>query len=120
MFLLCPFPTPRVLFFFFNDTATTEIYTLSLHDALPISCAYGWLAICTFGRPLALLELPRVRRQRASRPRLAPRRPVSDPTPRSAVSPRESPGGRVGAHPRTRGRDRAAPGRASDHALAAS
>src|SRR5258708_25700550 len=28
------------LFFFFNDTATTEIYTLSLHDALPIS-AHG-------------------------------------------------------------------------------
>src|SRR2546427_8860889 len=28
-----------VLFFFFNDTATTEIYTLSLHDALPISSA---------------------------------------------------------------------------------
>src|SRR4051794_41627137 len=26
-------------FFFFNDTATTEIYTLSLHDALPISTA---------------------------------------------------------------------------------
>src|SRR5258708_23531502 len=26
-------------FFFFNDTATTEIYTLSLHDALPISRA---------------------------------------------------------------------------------
>ena len=25
-----------VFFFFFNDTATTEIYTLSLHDALPI------------------------------------------------------------------------------------
>src|ERR1039457_7659720 len=25
-----------VIFFFFNDTATTEIYTLSLHDALPI------------------------------------------------------------------------------------
>src|SRR5947208_13744570 len=30
-FCLLPF------FFFFNDTATTEIYTLSLHDALPIS-----------------------------------------------------------------------------------
>src|SRR5258707_6676163 len=30
MSLICPF------FFFFNDTATTEIYTLSLHDALPI------------------------------------------------------------------------------------
>src|SRR5258708_8073180 len=29
-----PLSTP--LFFFFNDTATTEIYTLSLHDALPI------------------------------------------------------------------------------------
>src|SRR3989475_12672290 len=28
---------PLSLFFFFNDTATTEIYTLSLHDALPIS-----------------------------------------------------------------------------------
>ena len=28
------------LFFFFNDTATTEIYTLSLHDALPI-CVGG-------------------------------------------------------------------------------
>src|SRR5258708_36259713 len=27
----------RSTFFFFNDTATTEIYTLSLHDALPIS-----------------------------------------------------------------------------------
>ena len=27
----------KVIFFFFNDTATTEIYTLSLHDALPIS-----------------------------------------------------------------------------------
>src|SRR2546429_9860263 len=29
--------TPLHIFFFFNDTATTEIYTLSLHDALPIS-----------------------------------------------------------------------------------
>src|SRR3712207_9471120 len=28
------------LFFFFNDTATTEIYTLSLHDALPICCHF--------------------------------------------------------------------------------
>src|SRR2546426_11926642 len=30
---------PLLSFFFFNDTATTEIYTLSLHDALPISRA---------------------------------------------------------------------------------
>src|SRR5256885_9498682 len=29
-------PVLMFLFFFFNDTATTEIYTLSLHDALPI------------------------------------------------------------------------------------
>src|SRR6185437_16982620 len=29
-------PTPPSHYFFFNDTATTEIYTLSLHDALPI------------------------------------------------------------------------------------
>src|SRR6266516_7743017 len=33
MYLIYP------VFFFFNDTATTEIYTLSLHDALPISSA---------------------------------------------------------------------------------
>src|SRR2546430_9839933 len=39
------------IFFFFNDTATTEIYTLSLHDALPISLLIpcdqgpGWLQL---------------------------------------------------------------------------
>src|SRR6266704_873405 len=33
-------------FFFFNDTATTEIYTLSLHDALPISIALTHFACC--------------------------------------------------------------------------
>ena len=39
-------------FFFFNDTATTEIYTLSLHDALPISSNSAsertttWLVAC--------------------------------------------------------------------------
>src|SRR2546426_595029 len=31
-----PLPPHHLFFFFFNDTATTEIYTLSLHDALPI------------------------------------------------------------------------------------
>src|SRR5690349_24841316 len=31
-----------LLFFFFNDTATTEIYTLSLHDALPICPRRRW------------------------------------------------------------------------------
>src|SRR5256885_15840016 len=37
-----------MFFFFFNDTATTEIYTLSLHDALPI---------CRLARPVRLLHL---------------------------------------------------------------
>src|SRR3712207_7954659 len=32
-------PYQAIVFFFFNDTATTEIYTLSLHDALPICCS---------------------------------------------------------------------------------
>src|SRR6476660_10600073 len=42
-FMLCfRFGRYVPVFFFFNDTATTEIYTLSLHDALPISLApYG-------------------------------------------------------------------------------
>src|ERR1022692_5230154 len=35
--LFCVVPFCFFFFFFFNDTATTEIYTLSLHDALPIS-----------------------------------------------------------------------------------
>src|SRR6266496_5606690 len=41
-------------FFFFNDTATTEIYTLSLHDALPISpsssSAWPWRPGATWRR----------------------------------------------------------------------
>src|SRR5690606_41218067 len=37
LFVVCPAPSSVISFiFFFNDTATTEIYTLSLHDALPI------------------------------------------------------------------------------------
>src|SRR5947208_16869474 len=35
---ICCFPS---IFFFFNHTATTEIYTLSLHDALPICLVIG-------------------------------------------------------------------------------
>src|SRR2546423_14932838 len=41
------------VFFFFNDTATTEIYTLSLHDALPIFSRSGWLwPVDAKGEPL--------------------------------------------------------------------
>src|SRR2546421_5230778 len=35
----------RSSFFFFNDTATTEIYTLSLHDALPIYIDNIWILL---------------------------------------------------------------------------
>src|SRR6202142_4610824 len=47
----CWFP-----FFFFNDTATTEIYTLSLHDALPISISFNLLD--PQGSPTARLYVP--------------------------------------------------------------
>src|SRR2546422_5696339 len=49
-------------FFFFNDTATTEIYTLSLHDALPISLRRG-------ARPVPL-RAARAALRRRSRPHL--------------------------------------------------
>src|SRR3989442_3471411 len=48
------------IFFFFNDTATTEIYTLSLHDALPILLVLRVVASVldgTFERLLLLLNL---------------------------------------------------------------
>src|SRR5690349_24032239 len=46
-----------VFFFFFNDTATTEIYTLSLHDALPISRARGLTELCALpGCPLRCIR----------------------------------------------------------------
>src|SRR5437870_13716520 len=38
LFYIIPRAAPFLSLFFFNDTAPTEIYTLSLHDALPISC----------------------------------------------------------------------------------
>src|SRR3989442_12388830 len=44
--------TSSVLFFFFNDTATTEIYTLSLHDALPISTSQKLPPIVTHGHAI--------------------------------------------------------------------
>src|SRR5256885_12171624 len=41
-----------LFFFFFNDTATTEIYTLSLHDALPIS----YYAVNDFDKTIAAMR----------------------------------------------------------------
>src|SRR2546426_3996519 len=58
-----PHPFLFFFFFFFNDTATTEIYTLSLHDALPIS------------RGFAFARAPLRRRWRARRARPHRRRP---------------------------------------------
>src|SRR3712207_7458326 len=45
-------------FFFFNDTAATEIYTLSLHDALPICRGCGAWFGRTHGTPLYRLRTP--------------------------------------------------------------
>src|SRR5437867_7584614 len=45
-----------LFFFFFNDTATTEIYTLSLHDALPI---YRWSRVIGHLRCMRELRQPR-------------------------------------------------------------
>src|SRR2546430_8664291 len=62
----------RSIFFFFNDTATTEIYTLSLHDALPIYQPRAGSS----DRARAGLRL---RAFRAARPRRAERPAERDP-----------------------------------------
>src|SRR5437764_3007506 len=46
--------------FFFNDTATTEIYTLSLHDALPISSDAGKLRCSRLSVPSMLIDISAV------------------------------------------------------------
>src|SRR3712207_9305873 len=58
----------KLIYFFFNDTATTEIYTLSLHDALPISADAA-----RDGRPRAAAG--RSTRARGVRHRAPDRRP---------------------------------------------
>src|SRR5436853_6686075 len=59
--MLCFFVLLRVSFFFFfyNDTATTDIYTLSLHDALPISNVFEMAATETI-TSIILIKLIRV------------------------------------------------------------
>src|SRR5687768_18569088 len=52
-------------FFFFNDTATTEIYTLSLHDALPIFLR-PWRSE-TKGLVLRLASCPKLRDRKSTR-----------------------------------------------------
>src|SRR5256885_13167503 len=69
-------PYTFVFFFFFNDTATTEIYTLSLHDALPISTTGS-----SGGSPVRARATPR---------RHAPTTSPSSRTPRGRRADRKS------------------------------
>src|SRR5258708_15182750 len=56
-------PSLVLFFFFFNDTATTEIYTLSLHDALPIFvAATGVLGMIVFDLALGRTRVPTIAR----------------------------------------------------------
>src|SRR5258708_30826547 len=55
-------------FFFFNDTATTEIYTLSLHDALPISALRPSSKPATNAKPLRKGALATKQPSAADRP----------------------------------------------------
>src|SRR5215510_10445575 len=107
------------LFFFFNDTATTEIYTLSLHDALPILLASSSCILAVDG--MGLLP-PRMRGRLALRRDLqrlaAPPRPAR-PRGRVEVYTRAAPRqaqvergpARPLGRPPPRGRDQGAPSR---------
>src|SRR3712207_7966914 len=81
----------RLFFFFFNDTATTEIYTLSLHDALPIFSR--WMRRSTDdlrpGRTSSTSSHPGTARSSFSR-RAVPRKPVVPVTKRRLPSDRKS------------------------------
>src|SRR3712207_8268360 len=64
------------LFFFFNDTATTEIYTLSLHDALPISTPLALAMRIGFFAEILTLVNVRFSTGDSGRPKI---RPASSP-----------------------------------------
>src|SRR5258708_26031599 len=92
-------------FFFFNDTATTEIYTLSLHDALPISnAAPSRASSCTDGR-LDREDRARRRHRRAAVPVVFPGADAVLPA-SARLPPRVAPRGR-GGDCRRRGRRQA-------------
>src|SRR2546422_7183771 len=103
------------LFFFFNDTATTEIYTLSLHDALPISARGAGASLCGWvragGRSVSARRVPAGRPHVQEPPLVGP----SDPPPGGVLrggAARRGPGSP--SSPRhARDRDRS-PGRARD------
>src|SRR2546422_6646991 len=105
------------ILFFFNDTATTEIYTLSLHDALPIctraspartrrrlpqgrrdssrapsfTLPFTWSSVPAAAGPLGALPLPAPAAVRQSRGAPAPRStPAADCSPRLRALPAEA------------------------------
>src|SRR5438046_10637683 len=57
-----------VSFFFFTDTAPTELYTLSLHDALPISASRKWCRASATSRRSWRAPAPRDLRRRSRTP----------------------------------------------------
>src|SRR2546425_13235946 len=100
--------------FFFNDTATTEIYTLSLHDALPIYPASAPRPVG--GRRLRPADRLRQRRQPPAGARHGARQGDRHPVrPRSGPPPSAAIGALRELAPGPRGRRaRAAPGRVAD------
>src|SRR5206468_10973177 len=91
-------PTPSIrynhtlsysLFFSFNDTATTEIYTLSLHDALPIlSAAVGEKRnVVSVGRGAWRRHLPRLMREQHGTPDVRSRVGIEWKTPNVEANP---------------------------------
>src|SRR2546425_6259759 len=78
-------------FFFFNDTATTEIYTLSLHDALPIlSLVTSTAARRMTSADWRSVSLPHPLAARHGPPPPATARTISSPRLRSSGPPRRS------------------------------
>src|SRR5437764_13988165 len=82
------------MLFFFNDTATTEIYTLSLHDALPIcsagrarnrSDAPAWRGAVRSASPPTTASIP------PQRPRRPPPRPLPPPSRPRRLAPAPPP-----------------------------
>src|SRR2546430_5367098 len=69
----------RAMFFFFNDTAPTEIYTLSLHDALPISVGESEEGDRTAPAIIVLHGVPRPRPPARAVPRAEPARSTGPP-----------------------------------------
>src|SRR5260370_24068851 len=104
------FPNTTLFLFFFNDTATTELYTLPLHDALPISRAWARRA-------------PRywpVRRAPSRRPAPAPAwllrpRALASTVPASAAPRAQRPPPQVQAAPAAPVEADAVPDRSEEH-----